>query len=204
MSPTRDSTLHDPKRITNLRRKLADIQRTLDQRTAERDEAQRRLAERIVERDEALARQAATTEVLQVINSSPGDLAPVFDAMLDKALGLCDAAFGALMVYEGDDRHRPVATRGLAPGRADYWGSEPLYAGPGTGSYRLVRGERFVHMKDAAEDEGYLSGDPVRRALVDIDRLAAGMRSPLPPSKNASSSCPAKNRTPTVRKATRN
>jgi hypothetical protein len=65
MSPTRDSTLHDPKAIiTDLQRQLAVVQRTLDQRAAERDEAQRRLDERTVERDEALAQQAATTESL--------------------------------------------------------------------------------------------------------------------------------------------
>ena len=76
MSATRDSTLHDPKAIIiDLQRQLADVQRTLDERTAERDATQRRLAERTAERDEALAREAATTEVLQVINSSPGDLA---------------------------------------------------------------------------------------------------------------------------------
>ena len=108
----------------------------------------RQLAEGAAELEEALAQQTATTEVLQVINSSPGDLAPVFDAILGKAHTLCGATKGALCLLEGE-YFAAVATRGLS---AEYAAllRAPQENPPGSPPARLLAGERLVHIEDFA------------------------------------------------------
>jgi two-component system NtrC family sensor kinase len=109
---------------------------------------------------EAREQQTATAEVLQVINSSPGDLAPIFDTMLQKALSLCGAAFGQLVTFDGEV-FRAAAWRGYEPGPS---ATAPL---PGMALHQLVHGEQIVHIPDITADDVYRSGNPVRRRLAD-------------------------------------
>src|SRR4249919_3878318 len=155
MSRAPDIKLADPNKI------IADLRGQLDERTAERDEA--------------LLRLTATTEVLGVINASPGDLAPVFDAMLEKALRLCDAAFGYLLTYDGDQFHT-AAQRGLPALYVEFLAATPLQPGPGGGQQRVLRGERFVQFTDMKDDEAYRSGaNPAHRAMVDLGGARTGV-----------------------------
>jgi adenylate cyclase len=121
----------------------------------------------ITETREALEQQTATAEVLQVINSSPGDLGPVFEAMLDKAMRLCNAAFGQLMTHDGK-QFRVAAMRDVPPRYAEYLATTSDQPGPGSPVERLLSGERIVHVIDARDSERYRSGNPWTRAMVDL------------------------------------
>src|SRR5215471_18091600 len=146
MSATPDSRLANPEQL------IADLQR--------------QLAECKAECDEAFEQQNATAEVLQVINSSPGDPAPVFDAMLEKATKLCGAPYGQLATYDGEF-FRYVAVRGDAPLVKEQMARGPMPASLGINWPRIVGGEDVVHIADVMDTDLYRSGHAAARRFVD-------------------------------------
>jgi two-component system, NtrC family, sensor kinase len=123
----------------------------------------------ITETREALEQQTATAEVLQVINSSPGDLAPVFDALLDKAIRLCEGDQGLLWTFDGEGFHA-VALLGVPPSFADFL-RQPLRPGPDVPLGRVMGLERLVHVADLREEPAYHSGAPLARAGAELGEI---------------------------------
>jgi adenylate cyclase len=156
MSLTRDSTLADPQQI------IAELRRQLTEAHAERDEVQRTLVQRTAERDEALAQQTATAEVLSIINASPGDLAPVFEAILEKAMLLCEASFGMLRTFDGECFHL-AASRNVPAAVQD----APIIPTPGGNIERLIKGEAVVHVHNIADSNQYRMRTPATVAVVE-------------------------------------
>src|SRR5262249_42574534 len=95
---------------------------------------------------EALEQQTATAEVLGVINASPGDLAPVFDAMLEKAMRLCGAVHGTLTSYDGE-YFRCLANQNLPDALFELL-RKPRRAARDSPQERLLQGEPIVHIAD--------------------------------------------------------
>src|SRR5262249_11457738 len=125
----------------------------------------------ITETREALEQQTATAEVLGVINSSPGDLAPVFDAMLEKAVRLCDGWNGILWTLDGQ---RATLVASTIPSSTPYIASlrRQGQAGEHPLLQRVIRGDHLFQF-DLAEHEAYRSGTV--EAAGDI--IAIGVRS---------------------------
>jgi hypothetical protein len=132
----------------------------------------------ITETREALEQQTATAEVLQVINSSPGDLAPVFDAMLERAMRLCEANFGIMFTVDGVDARR-VAVRDVPEAFLEFLSQHPPGVGPDTFFGRAVLGRSVLHTADMRAEAAYRSGQPLALTAVDVAGVRALLMAPL-------------------------
>src|SRR6516165_8535969 len=159
-------------------RTIAQLEAELEKRTVERDDALARVAAVAAERDEAVAQQTATAEVLGVINSSPGNLAPVFEVMLEKAMSLCGAIFGELHTYDGTS-FKTSATRGHSAAFAEARAKNPPAARPGTASARILETKRPVHILDIKAEESYRKRSPASRALIELGGTRTTLAVPL-------------------------
>ena len=126
---------------------------------------------------EALQQHAAIAEILEVINSSPGDLAAVFDAILKKSTHLCEAAYGMLYRYDGEFFHA-VALQAVPTAYAKYL-REPIQPSPANALGRLLKGEALVHLPDICADPAFSSGDPLRLATVQLGGARTYLAVPL-------------------------
>jgi GAF domain-containing protein/CheY-like chemotaxis protein len=123
--------------------------------------------QRTHELSEALDQQTATSEVLQVISSSPGELAPVFQTMLANATRICEAGLGIMWLGEGEG-FRSVATQGISAPTYEAFALPPLtYPDPEIPLGRVARTKQLVHIIDLRNDPAYVKGTQPLKALVD-------------------------------------
>ena len=116
---------------------------------------------------EALEQQTATSEVLQVISSTPGELEPVFQKMLENATRICGANFGTMALYNGDS-FLTVALYNVPDAYASAQMDKPIRPHPKSGLGTLARTRQLVHIEDIRIQPPYLEGDPAVVAMSDL------------------------------------
>ena len=134
--------------------------------------------QRTRELTESLEQQTATSEVLQVINSSPGDLEPVFGTMLTKAVRICDARFGNIFRWDGDALHL-LATHNVPIAFDDVRRRLPLRPSPGTPIGRMVATKTVVHVTDLAGEKSYIERAPSVVAAVELGGIRTFLAVPM-------------------------
>ncbi|TMK13277.1 MAG: GAF domain-containing protein [Alphaproteobacteria bacterium] len=175
-SPTRARKLRSTgtkakARVSNRPNSLSELKKQLEARTRELAEVRGHLSE-------ALEQQTATSEVLRAITGSPGDLKPVFEAILTNARRLCEAKFGHLLIYDSE-RFRVAAVHAAPSILTDFLNRGPFPAGAATGLGRLASTKRVVHVADLKAEQAYLDRDPLRVATVDGAGARTGLAVPM-------------------------
>ncbi|TPQ31262.1 HAMP domain-containing histidine kinase [Bradyrhizobium guangdongense] len=136
-----------------LQESYADLESKVERRTAELRES--------------LEQQTATSEVLQVISSSPGELTPVFQKMLENAARVCGASFGVLSLWDGQG-FTIAADYNVPAAFADRRRDAPIRPHPDSGLGEVVRTHAVVHVHDVRNTPAYLAGGPDMRAISDV------------------------------------
>jgi signal transduction histidine kinase len=149
---------------SQLRESYADLEHKVEVRTSELSES--------------LEQQTATSEILRVISASPNDLAPVFDAILESGLRLCDANLGFLFLYDGE-AYNPVAQRGATGAFAELMRAPRRRPGPHTGLGRILTQKGPVQIEDMTQDIAYLERDPLRVETVEIGGMRTWLGVPM-------------------------
>src|SRR5260221_9449930 len=132
----------------------AELKTQLEVQTRELAETRKALAE-------ALEQQTATSEVLRIISSSPGELEPVFQAMLANATRLCEAKFGMLYLWEGEGQYRVAALHGAPPRLAEERRrGVVIRPAPGSALGRVAQTKHTVHIADSRAEKNYIDVPP--------------------------------------------
>jgi len=136
------------------------------------------LRQRTDDLSESLQQQTGTSEVLRVISSSPGDIAPVFGTMLEKAVRICDASFGMLFRAE-NGAVSAAAMFGVPPAFVEFWQRGPQRPGPRTALGRIIETKATVHIVDVTTEPAYVEGEPVFVAAVNLGRFRTILTVPM-------------------------
>ena len=166
-------------RITGLRSKTTKARTRVDRVREPHAELEKKLEARTRELSEAREQQAATSEVLRIISSSPGNLEPVFETILMNATRLCEASFGTLFLREAD-AFRVVAMHNAPPAYAEARKPEPLIRPrPDTALGRLAITNQVVHIADIRTHQAYIERDPSVVTAVELARYRTVVSVPM-------------------------
>ncbi len=136
-----------------LQESYADLEHKVEQRTAELSES--------------LEQQTATSEVLEVISSSPGELEPVFRKMLENAARVCGANFGTMNLWDGE-KYNIVADHNIPPEFSAFRQRTPIFPQPGTTLATIIETHQPVQVDDLRNSPGYRAGVPNVVGMVDV------------------------------------
>ena len=136
------------------------------------------LRQRTTDLTEALEQQTATSNVLQVISSSPGNLEPVFATMLENAVRLCDAKFGSINRWDGEALHL-VATYNVPPAFAEFRKRTPFRPGPENPISQMLMTRTVIHFHNLATEQGYIDRNPIFVAAVELGGVRTFLAVPM-------------------------